>query len=153
MNDSAKEKVAYLHGLMEGMKFDMTTDVGKVLKVMVEALDDLVDENDALKERMADLVDYVDDIDEDLSYLKDALLGEEDEDEDEDLDDEDVYDEDKDDEDLEEEDDEDDSEDGIGEFVCPSCGTYVYLNAEALEREMANGAVICPECHKPMKLC
>ena len=43
MNDSAKEKVAYLHGLMEGMKFDMTTDVGKVLKVMVEALDDLVE--------------------------------------------------------------------------------------------------------------
>ena len=76
------EKVAYIKGLMEGMKIDETSDNGKLFKLIVEILGDLTEDVADIEDYVAELTEQVDAVDEDLNALEEDFYEEWDEDED-----------------------------------------------------------------------
>lgn len=126
-----KTKVAYLRGLMDGLKL-ADDDNTRVLKAIADCLEAMADEietesarTDAIEAELDEINEDIDDLDEVLGFL------------------------------LEEEEDEDDEENWTGEdweddfdfFTCPSCGKVVPLDEETIQ-EQPNP--LCPECGKPL---
>ena len=60
MNPS--EKAAYIKGLMEGMKFDTQSDVGKLIAKIVDLLEDLSLSVQDLEDEVAQLNDFTDEL-------------------------------------------------------------------------------------------
>ncbi len=100
------ERVAYVKGLAEGMELDAGSKEGKILKAMIDVLEDIAYEISDLGDEIGELEEQVDMIDDDLDTLE-GIVYEDDEDEE---DDEDLY-----------------------EVVCPNCGDTIYLDEEMLE--------------------
>ncbi len=123
------EKVAYLKGLMEGLKIDADSDYGKLFKAIVDVLDEVALEIEDLTDEVMEVGDGLDVISDDLADVEDLLYGEdEDEDEDEPVYmttcpecEEEIY------------FDEDYLEDGV--VVCPNCGAKLEFDAEDLDDE------------------
>ena len=114
-----KEKVAYIKGLMEGMKFDTESNEGKVITAIVGVLDDMAALVTDIDEDVDELYDAVDAVSEDLEDMEDYLFDEDDED------------------------DEDETfEDGLYEITCPNCGEVVCVDEEMLADENLS----CPNC-------
>lgn len=140
-----KEKVAYLKGLAEGMQLSDSTNEGKLLKAILEVLDDVALAVDDIEEVQEELSEQVDEMDEDLADIESLVYGDEceceecEDDECEECDDEDCDD---------ECDDEDDEEEIIAEFDCPHCGETVNLE----EAYMKKDSVLCPHCHKEIEI-
>ena len=119
-----KAKIAYLKGLMDGMKLP-EDDNTKLLRAIADCLDSMADEIEAESARVDMLEGDIDEINEDIDELDEVLgfLLEE-----------------------EEEDDEDDEfgwEDDFDYFTCPECGEVVPLDEEMLQDE---ADPICPKC-------
>ena len=112
------EKVAYIKGLAEGLELDSNDKNSKVLKAIIELLEDVALTVEDLEDGCAELCEQIDAVDEDLSNLEDY-----------------VYD----DEDYEDEDYEDDE---VYEVTCPVCNDIVYLDEDML----AEGEIACPNC-------
>ncbi|MBQ5566116.1 MAG: hypothetical protein IIT42_04675 [Clostridia bacterium] len=120
-----KEKVAYIRGLTDGLKLDENNDTVKVLKAVIDLLDDISEELTDLGELYDDLTLQVDEIDQDLSIVEDDLY---DDDEDDDFDDFD--------------------EDGeYYEVVCPNCGDEICVSEDIL----IEGGIDCPNCGKMLE--
>ena len=119
---NVSEKVAYLKGLMEGMNIDTTNNEGKVLAAIVDVLQDMSDEIDALDDAQIELAEQLDAVDEDLSAVEDLIYE----------DDEDEYDDDYD----------YDDDDEVYEVTCPKCNDTIYIDSEMLEE----GSIDCPNC-------
>lgn len=121
------EKVAYMKGLMEGMKIDESANDGRLFKLIAEILDDLSKDVADLEDHTTELTEQVDAIDEDLNLLESDYYDEWDEDDDDcsgcsgcdDGDDEEYYD-----------------------VTCPSCGE----DFEVDENTLLDGGVDCPNC-------
>ena len=113
------EKISYIKGLAEGLALDNSTKEGKVLSAVIDLLDDMVCEIDAIDEACAEIGEQLDAVDEDLSALEDDYYADdEDYDDDEYLDD-DVY-----------------------EVECPNCHDIIYLDESMLDEE----EMLCPNC-------
>ena len=118
------EKVAYIKGLMEGMKIDESSDNGKLFKLIVDILGDLSNDVADIEDYVAELTEQVDAVDVDLNSLE-----------------EDFY---------EEWDDEDecdccdccDCDEEYYDVTCPSCGE----DFEVDEDTLLDGGVECPAC-------
>ena len=112
---TASEKVAYLKGLAEGLGVKADGKEGKLMLAVIDVLESLAGDTEALEAKCADLADSIDDIGEDMAYLEDLCLADLDEDEDEYEDDE--YEDDgyEDDEYEDDEYEEDDYDDGYGD--------------------------------------
>ena len=120
------EKVAYLKGLAEGMKMDSSTNEGKLLLAMIDALDDIALTVSDLEDTVAELSAQVDEIDDDLGAVEEDLYGDEDDEccgEDEDF------------------------EDTLYEVECPSCGDIICLDEEMLDE----GEIDCPNCGEKLE--
>lgn len=120
------EKVAYLKGLAEGMKMDSSTNEGKLLLAMIDALDDIALTVSDLEDTVAELSAQVDEIDDDLGAVEEDLYGDEDDEccgEDEDF------------------------EDTLYEVECPSCGDVICLDEEMLDE----GEIDCPNCGEKLE--
>ena len=119
------EKVSYLKGLAEGLGIDENEKNGKVIKAIIDVLDDLAFTVADLEDGFDELIEQVDAIDEDLGSLEDDFYEGEDEDDydyvddDEELDDEELY-----------------------EVTCPSCGDTICVTEDMLDE----GSVNCPNC-------
>ena len=128
------EKVAYLKGLMEGMKLDTETNEGKLLSVIADILGDMAEDMEDMASDLFDLGEDVDAISDDLSDMEDYLC-------DEDWDDED-------DEDWEdEEEDEDEEEPLFFEVTCPACEKTITVDEDVLNL----GSIQCPNCGEMME--
>jgi len=68
MNDTSK-KVGYLKGLLEGLELDNSPNA-KLLKGIVDVLNDLSDRVNTIDDLLDDLNDYVESIDDDLTALE-----------------------------------------------------------------------------------
>lgn len=77
--ENLNEKVAYLKGFLKGSDLDLTTSEGKILKEIIEVLEDVAEEIENLKEEQAEIAEYVDILDEDLSELEEEFYGEDEE--------------------------------------------------------------------------
>ncbi len=129
---TTSEKVAYLKGLMEGMKLDTETNEGKLLTVIADILADMAEDMEDMASDLFDLGEDVDAISDDLSDVEDYLCDEDwDEDEDE-----------------EEEDEEDDEEEPMFfEVTCPTCEKTITVDEDVL----ALGSIQCPNCGEMME--
>ncbi len=67
---SITEKTAYLKGLLEGMSIDESKPEGKLLRAVVETLDEMANEVASLNETAEYLEDYIDEVDHDLGDLE-----------------------------------------------------------------------------------
>ncbi|MGI6705465.1 MAG: CD1247 N-terminal domain-containing protein [Clostridia bacterium] len=114
------ERVSYLRGLAEGMGIKDDTKEGKLLVNIVDLLDDIVDAISELEVSQAELDDYIETIDGDLSELEEELFGE---------------------------DEDDDEESRYIEVECPNCHDTVFLDEEIFNTE---DEIICPNCHEPV---
>ena len=110
------EKVAYIKGLVDGLDLDAKKDEVKVIKAIIELLDDMAMSVSDLEEGLDVVSDQVDEIDEDLSDLEGYVY---EDDDDCCCDDDDMY-----------------------EVECPSCGETVYFDGAAIE----DGSAECPNC-------
>lgn len=111
------EKVAYLKGLADGVKLDETTSEGKLLKAIIDVLDDMALTVSDVEDSIAEMGQQVDEIDDDLAAIEDEWY-DDDEDEDEDY-------------------------DGIVyEVECGKCGTVIELDEDQAEE----GFIDCPSC-------
>ena len=136
------EKTAYIKGLCEGLELDKKDSAeAKVIKALLDLCQDMAEEIDALGSDVEDLIDYCEELDEDLGDVEEILLEDEEE-----------YDEDEEDEwddecdgdcdccelcgDCELCDDED-----YFEIVCPSCGETVCFDDSINAEEL-----LCPAC-------
>jgi DNA-directed RNA polymerase subunit delta len=130
--DKVIRKISYLRGLADGLNLEQT-DQGRILKQLIEVMDDLTVEIKDTKQQYAELEEYVEAIDEDLNEVELDLY-----------------------EDVEivdyEDDDEDDIEayddDDIGYFdvECPNCQELVAIDHDIFDNEDI-AEVLCPECH------
>lgn len=126
------ERVAYLKGLMEGMELDTASKEGKVLKAMLEIIDEMADQVADLEDRINEVADQVDEIDEDLSDVEDIVFDEDDDDDDDDE----CFECDEDDESYF------DDDDDFYEVTCDKCGETTYITGEIVNR----GEMECPNC-------
>lgn len=119
-----KERVAYLKGLADGMKLEEGSKEGKLLKAIIDVLDDMALAVDDLEEAQEQLSEQVDSLDEDLTQVENML--------------------------FEEDADEDDDEESLGELECPHCNQTIELTEDMFK---SNGdAIICPNCHKEIEV-
>ena len=125
------EKVAYLKGLMEGMKIDTETNEGKILSAMVDILEDIGLELEDLWDSQTELEDGLDVVSDDLEDIEDIVYDEDDE---ESFNDE-YY-----------EDDAEEDEDCYA-TTCPTCEETIYFDESVLE----DGEVICPNCGEKLE--
>lgn len=112
------EKIAYLKGLMEGLKLDPESDYGKLFRAVVDVLDEVSLEIEDLTDEVMELGDGVDALSDDLSDVEEIVFDEED-DEDESDEDETVY-----------------------ATTCPECEEQIFFDEDYLE----DGMIVCPNC-------
>lgn len=118
-----KEKVAYLRGLAEGMKLDDTTNEGKLLKAIIEIMDDFALTMDDMEEVQEQMNEQIDDIDEDLAEVERVIF---------------------------DEDETDDDEVCYKEIECPHCHEKMDVDIDAIGDE---GTIIkCPSCNKEIEV-
>ncbi len=67
------EKVSYLKGLAEGMKLKEDTNEGKLLKAIIEALEDTADAIGEIVDIQDDMQLQLDDVDDDLAALEEEV--------------------------------------------------------------------------------
>ena len=124
------KKVAYLKGLMEGLKIDDSTNEGKILTIMADILDEMSATVEDIAEEVDETVELVDTLDEDLGEIEELIYGDDDDDDDCDCDDDCCCD-----------DEYDDDEDAMYECVCPNCGDTimlgVLLTVQTVERALS----------------
>ena len=126
------EKVAYLKGLAEGLALDESTKEGKILKVMIDVLDDMALELQDLRDEQCELEEGLDAVSDDLSDVESFVYE--------------AFSDDEDDEDDEEEDGEDEDE-PVYETTCPNCEEEIYFDEDVL----ADGYVECPNCGEKLE--
>lgn len=71
-----RSRVAYLHGLAEGLDLDTGSPHGRVLAGVLDVLGDLAEEIEELTVMQGDLAEYVDEMDDDLSSVEDEVYTE-----------------------------------------------------------------------------
>jgi rubrerythrin len=136
-----KEKVAYLKGLADGMQLDVATNEGKLLRAVLDVLDDIALAVDDMEEAQEQLSEQVDEIDEDLAEIEDLLYGVDDENDEEEeyCGDDDDYEDDK---------DEEDEDEMIAELDCPHCDETVNLE----DTFMKGNTILCPHCGREIEI-
>lgn len=133
------EKAAYLKGLMDGIKLDTEKDENRLLKAVVDLLQDMAVSIDDLEDNAIAVSDELDEIEENLDAIDEFLM-----DEDDDEDDDDDY-MDFGDDDYDFGDDDDDyeyDEDPVYEVTCPKCGEVHHFS----EKDLMEGSKPCSKC-------
>ena len=122
------EKVAYLKGLADGLCLDESTKEGKVLKAMIDLLDDVALAVTDMGEGFVMMGEEIETMQEDLDEVLEDLYGDD-------------------------EDDEgcrcghDDFEGELYEVTCPSCSDIVYVDEDMLDE----GEIACPGCGETLE--
>ena len=135
---TASEKVAYLKGLADGLGIKDSTNEGKLMLAVIDVLESMADDLEAVDAHAKDLSDSISDINEDMEYLEDLCIG--------DIDD--------DDEGYDEVDVEDDADvpctgccgscgdEQEYEVTGPKCGETITV----FEEDLDFGSIRCPKC-------
>ena len=137
---TASEKVAYLKGLAEGLGISESSSEGKLMLAMIEIMDSLAADIEDLEANIADMAEAMDGITEDIAYVEDLALGNEEED------------------DFNAEEDEEGTcsgncsacggcSDADYEVTCPTCDTVIPVYQEDIDF----GSIICPSCGEELE--
>ncbi|MDR1915934.1 MAG: hypothetical protein LBQ58_05100 [Synergistaceae bacterium] len=130
---SAREKIAYLRGLIEGQNMNENPAATKFHEALLGALDSIAAELDDISESQDDIRDYVEDLEDEIMELHEKL--------DPDIEDtcgcgceEDVFD--------------DDDEEEYQATTCPGCGKDFFYQPDAYDDDED---LLCPHCGEPFK--
>jgi hypothetical protein len=129
---SAREKIAYLRGLIEGQSLTENTGMTKFQEALLGALDAIVEEIEDIAGAQDDLREYVEDLDDEVmsmttgSSKNDAAGGTGYELGDADYDDEEEYE----------------------PITCPGCGKDFFYQPNAYDDDED---LLCPHCGEPFK--
>ncbi|HAU31122.1 MAG: hypothetical protein XD78_2146 [Desulfotomaculum sp. 46_296] len=115
-----RSKVAYLQGLLSGLRLNEESGEGQLIKEIIGVLDAFAGSVEELDKSCSHLNDYLESVDEDLSLLEDKFYDEEDE--------------------LS------DDTDYI-EVECPDCAEKVYIDPEILDDDEVF-EIACPNCSR-----
>ena len=116
------EKAAYLKGLAEGLDLDADKPESKLIKAMIEVIDEMALSVSDLEDSMDMVVEQLDAVDEDLAEVEDYL--------------------------FEEDDDYSEAEDGdYFEVECPACGETICLDESILTKD----SIECPACGETLE--
>ena len=118
------EKIAYIKGLAEGLELDTATKEGKILSAIIDLLGDITEEICDIEDGCDELMEQIDAVDEDLSYVEELVYGDDD------------------DCDCDCDCDDCDCDDEVYEIECPACNDVIYLDADMLEED----GMTCPNC-------
>ena len=99
------EKVAYMKGLAEGLGLDTKSKEGKLLKVMIDILDDVALELQDIRDEQGELEEGLDAVSDDLSDVETYLY---------------------------EQDDEEDGYDEVYQTTCPNCEEDIFFDETIL---------------------
>ncbi|MFZ5824052.1 MAG: CD1247 N-terminal domain-containing protein [Bacillota bacterium] len=124
-----RSKVAYLHGLAEGLDLEASSSEGRVLSAMIDVMGDLADAVEEVYDAQDELAEYVEEMDDDLNAMEECIFEEDEEDSEITFIPEQML---------------TDVEDGVELFNCPDCGET--LSAGAGELENDEFEVTCPVC-------
>ena len=118
------EKAAYIKGLVDGLELDPQDKQTKVIKALVDLVNEMSEEIAELEQCYDDVCDQIDALDEDLSGVEDLLY-----------------------DDLEDDESCDcsyctDDGDTAYEVTCPTCGMTIGLDEDSLN----DGGIECPGC-------
>lgn len=111
------KRAAYLKGLAEGMKIDTETNEGKLLSAIIDFLNDMADEVEAIDEEQGFIADVIDDMEEEIEVIGNEVF------------DEFEY-------------DDEDEDDEAFEICCQGCGEDFLVCAE----DLMDGEILCPNC-------
>ena len=117
------EKVSYLKGLADGLNIDESKPENKILKYMIEVLDDMALSVMDTEDEIALIGEQLDEVDEDLAELEEFVY-EDDECDCDCCDDDDLY-----------------------EIECPACHETIFVDSEILEDE----GMECPNCGEKLE--
>ncbi len=121
------EKIAYLKGLMDGLKLDEQSDTAKLFAAVTDVLASLSEAVDDIDTGLCELSDQVDEIDEDLGDLEEWVYSDDEEDEDDDCDCCDCCE--------------------CYSVTCPNCGEEFELD----DCDLDDGEVFCPNCNEKLE--
>jgi chromosome segregation ATPase len=79
------ERVAYLKGLAEGLKVDESSNEGKLIKGIIDVLEDFALEVEDLEDSIDNMAEHIEEVDDDLAQLEDDYYEYDDEDFDEEV--------------------------------------------------------------------
>ncbi len=139
---TANEKVSYLKGLADGLGISDSTNEGKLMLAIIDVLEGMADDLDAVDAHAKSLSDSIDDISEDMEYLEDLCMGETPGETYEDI--------------YGDYDDEDDACSGCCgcstdeqeyEVTCPKCGETITV----YEEDLNFGSIRCPKCDSELE--
>jgi len=120
------ERASYVKGLMDGMKYDTSTSEGKLIKAILDLVDDVCVAVEELEEDSDSIMEDIETLDDRLSDVEDDLYS---------------YDDDEDDDE-----DEYDYEEDVSEpLTCPECGAE--LDFDELDIDENTTSFCCPECN------
>ncbi len=128
------EKIAYLKGLAEGLKVDESTNEGRIIKGILDILNDMNEYICDMDDELEAALECVDEISEDLADVEDEVYGE--------------YDDECECCGCDDCDDYEECEEDIYEIECPECGELVYADGETIETE----DIYCPKCKKMIEV-
>lgn len=115
------EKVAYMKGLAEGLGLDTKSKEGKLLKVIMDILDDIALELQDIHAEQGELEEGLDAVSDNLADVETYLY---------------------------EQDSEDDEDDGeVYQTTCPNCQEDVFFDEDIL----ADGSILCPNCGEKLE--
>ena len=125
------EKAAYLKGLAEGLSLDESKPETKLIKAMIDVIDEMALSVADLEDDVDMIVDQLDAVDEDLSEVEDFVFGEDD---------------------FEDEYSSCEGCPGCGggdyfEVECPACGEVICLDESMLDEE----SIECPACGETLE--
>ena len=147
---TVSEKVAYLKGLADGLGIKDSTNEGKLMLAVIDVLESMADDLEAVDAHAKDLSDSISDINEEMEYLEDLCIGDIDDD-DEGYDEVDIDDDDEGYDEVDVEDDDDVPCTGCCgscgdeqeyEVTCPKCGETITV----FEEDLDFGSIRCPKC-------
>lgn len=116
------EKSAYLKGLMDGLQMDAEKPEVKMIRAIVDMLEDVGYAIADVEENARNVSDELDLIEEELDTLGSIVFDEDDDDD--------------------EEDDDFNFDDALYEVKCPKCGEQIVIDEDLLE----DGYTECPSC-------
>lgn len=119
---SIKSRVAYLSGLIDGLEIEKGSKEGKIIREIVDVLEDIGEEFEDIQESQREIQEYVDALDEDLSLMEDEIY---DEDDDDDFDEEDI--------------------ENFINLKCPNCDETLYIDTAIIH---SKDKILCPNCRK-----
>jgi DNA-directed RNA polymerase subunit RPC12/RpoP len=132
MRMSAREKIAYLRGLIEGQNIAENAGVSKFHEALLGALEAIAEELDDISFDQDDLREYVEDIEDEMASISDGFHERGDDEEDDGEDSPELYGE----------------EEEYEPVTCPECGKDFFYQPDAYDDDED---LLCPHCGKPFK--